>query len=794
MGNRKGLGWRRLGLRAQVLILTVAGLAVVFTLLGYLGVRTVEKSTDLVFQERLALARTMAGNADQSIGFSIDELERMGRLYLPSLLPGLSRREGLESCLSMCHEKAPLDISRAGMADARGRLIATEPPTAPGSEASLLLAVEEALRRQSSVVQESPDQERALLVVATPIRDEAGQPVGALVLEFNPLRRLPLSTGGLLGGSPYKIELVNREGTIFAQGGTRIGAVGQHWEELFSLISRGQAGIARHHSPQGDHMIVYAPLERVPWGVVVEQEPDVALQQLPVWRQRVLLLSLLFFVLAAITAWFVTGRVVRPVQALAGAARRIASGDLEHPLGVRGVGEVGLLAEAFEEMRFKLKISQEEVAAGQRELGVRVDQRTRELAQLLEASQALASAVGVGEISRVLLAQAQGLIPWADVGLVLLAGDKGGGLRVTASFGLAPDLPLSWGEGVNFVQAAFNTRQTILEEQVPPDCLRDYLLPEKAGLASPRVSAVAVPLLSQEQALGSLVLCNLRGQPIGEGQVRLMQALAHQAATAISNARLFQEASQATALRELDRTKTEFVARASHELRTPLASVKTLAESLLRPQLKLTPRQRRQFLEGINRGVDRLARITQDLLTVARMESGRLEFHTQAVSLAPLMERVVRDLASQEPRRPFSLHLPPSTPVWADPHRLEDVLVNLLTNATKYSPPESPIRVTLAQAGGEAVVSVTDQGIGIPEEEKGKLFQQFSRLGNAPATIQGVGLGLYISKALVEGMGGRIWAESRPGQGTTFHFTLPLARRDGPTARGEEAPVASDKS
>src|SRR3990172_4121213 len=207
MGNRKDLGWRRLGLRVQVLILTVAGLAVVFTLLGYLGVRTVEKSTDLVFQERVALARTMAGNVDQSIGFSIDELERMARLYLPSLLSGLASREGLESCLSMCHEKAPLDISRAGMADARGRLIATEPPTAPGSEASLLLAVEEALRRQSSVVQESPDQ------------------------------------------------------------------------------------------------------ERVPWGVVVEQEPDVALQQLPAWRQRVLLLSLLFFVLAAITAWFVTGRV-----------------------------------------------------------------------------------------------------------------------------------------------------------------------------------------------------------------------------------------------------------------------------------------------------------------------------------------------------------------------------------------------------------------------------------------------------------------------------------------------------
>ncbi|MGN6815326.1 MAG: sensor histidine kinase [Solirubrobacterales bacterium] len=229
---------------------------------------------------------------------------------------------------------------------------------------------------------------------------------------------------------------------------------------------------------------------------------------------------------------------------------------------------------------------------------------------------------------------------------------------------------------------------------------------------------------------------------------------------------------------ELDRLKDDFVLTASHELRSPLTSVQGFAELLMLERESLTPKQA-ETVEVILDNCRHLVRLLNDLLDLARSDAGRLLINPQPAEVAPLIEDVVRTMRAQTEAGNQSLTeeiQPGLPPIYVEPARIRQILVNLLTNAHEYSPEGASIGVSAHSLGAEVEIAVRDNGPGIPQDQLERIFERFTR-GDAGLTqrVGGTGLGLAISKSLVDLHGGSIVAESAPGHGSTFRVRLPVA-------------------
>lgn len=245
-----------------------------------------------------------------------------------------------------------------------------------------------------------------------------------------------------------------------------------------------------------------------------------------------------------------------------------------------------------------------------------------------------------------------------------------------------------------------------------------------------------------------------------------------------------------TAAKEADQMKTAIIGLVSHELRTPLTSIRMLSDLLV--EHDFPPAEGRPLLADIASEARRLGRLVEQVLEVARLEGGRVAFEPRPVALAPLAAAAVDLLRNQTERHVFDLDLPADLPaVLGDPDRLRQVLDNLLYNAVKYSPAGGRITVRAIAQATKLQVSVTDEGIGVPSEVLPRLFTPFSRFAGADhAEIEGFGLGLHIVRSLVTLHGGRIWATSTPGCGSTFSFTVRLAALPPTTPTASAASAA----
>jgi two-component system phosphate regulon sensor histidine kinase PhoR len=228
-----------------------------------------------------------------------------------------------------------------------------------------------------------------------------------------------------------------------------------------------------------------------------------------------------------------------------------------------------------------------------------------------------------------------------------------------------------------------------------------------------------------------------------------------------------------TRLRHLETVRSDFVANVSHELRTPLTSIKGFVETLLDGGLRDTDAARR-FLNIISQEADRLNRLIHDLLDLSKMESGRTELHLTRLFLAPLVEEIRQTMDARLAERNIGISVElGSTPVWADEDRIREVLVNLIDNAIKYTTEGGLIRVSEIGRGDRQEFIICDNGIGIPKESLGRIFERFYRVDKARSReMGGTGLGLSIVKHIIDRHGGRVWVESEWGKGSCFHFTL----------------------
>ncbi len=338
------------------------------------------------------------------------------------------------------------------------------------------------------------------------------------------------------------------------------------------------------------------------------------------------------------------------------------------------------------------------------------------------------------------------------------------------------------------IRLLINTRVTLIFDELEENEIKDILRKQKLALV--------IHLRTEGEQVGLLVLGDKEsGDIYSEQDINLMEILAPEAAVAIQNAKAYeeirrfsvilqeevdkatkdlQEANQK--LQELDKLKDEFVSLASHELRTPMTAIKGSISTILEGYAGEISPQAREFLTSAYNENDRLIRLVNNLLNISRIEAGRFTFNITKIDLNALIIEVVENLQIAAKEKNLYLKYEPvqNLPlVYADSDKVKEVIINLIGNAIKFTH-KGGITVKAEVKDGFVQTQVTDTGSGISKEDQHLLFKKFSQPRSGYSKqAGGTGLGLYISKQIIEGQKGRIWLESTLGQGSTFYFTLP---------------------
>jgi two-component system, OmpR family, sensor histidine kinase KdpD len=282
----------------------------------------------------------------------------------------------------------------------------------------------------------------------------------------------------------------------------------------------------------------------------------------------------------------------------------------------------------------------------------------------------------------------------------------------------------------------------------------------------------------------------LRGRPLPAADRRILEAFAAQAAAALRQQRLAEEAERTRPLAEADKMRTALLSAVSHDLRTPLASARAAVDSLANPDITWTSDERAELVATAKDSLERLDRLVANLLDMSRLQAGALGIHTQPLTVEEVIPRVLDDLGPQA--RHIQINLPDALPeVLADPALLERILANLAANALRYSPAGKQVLLTASSHNDRVELRIADRGPGIPAADRDRVFQPFQRLGDRD-NHTGVGLGLALARGLTEAMHGTLVPDDTPGGGLTMILTLPAAapaasQADGATAGQETA-------
>ncbi len=296
---------------------------------------------------------------------------------------------------------------------------------------------------------------------------------------------------------------------------------------------------------------------------------------------------------------------------------------------------------------------------------------------------------------------------------------------------------------------------------------------------------LAVPMCLGEKVVGAISVQSYTPHAYSEADIEVLLGVASQAAVALENARLYEQLESSSQelsaaleeLREIDRMKDLFLSSASHELKTPLTLVKGQIQLLARDLARNAGVERMSKSITLTlRNVERMTRLIESMLDISRLESGRMQLHKEPVDLAEVCRTVATSFETASGEIRILSDAPEPVVVSGDRDRLEQVLLNLVSNAISHSLQGGDIELRARAQDGKACVSVTDQGPGIPPQDLDRVFERFYQSSGSQSRTRlgGLGLGLYISRGIIEAHGGRIWVESSPGAGATFNFELPL--------------------
>jgi signal transduction histidine kinase len=438
---------------------------------------------------------------------------------------------------------------------------------------------------------------------------------------------------------------------------------------------------------------------------------------------------------------------------------------------------------AFTNLDLKLlSVLADRAAAAIRSANLRadLDRQGRELEGLHKMSRLLTSTESlefvIGESIRIITD-----LVHCERMMILLHDEGAGCLRVQPpAFGVEEeeltDLEVPLGTP-SLVSTVFRTSTPLVSNDARTDAWVGEGLRDKLGIEN----LLAIPLTTGRQAIGVLEAINSQKGQFDDDDLRFAMLLGSRVASIIELSRARErERALMNKLRETDRAKSDFVSILAHELKGPMTSIVGFGQVLQEHWASLEDERRNHLLGVIRRETQRMSSMVSDLLDVSRMETGNLRYEMEPMSLFDLVDSITNVHTSISTAHELEVDVPAGLPkVIGDKERLRQVIINLLTNATRYSPEGTKITMTatVADDAGDQVVTVgvSDEGIGIAPQDVERIFSKFAMLPKPAWTKKGTGLGLFITKEIVEAHQGRLWVESEVGEGSTFFFTVPIA-------------------
>jgi PAS domain S-box-containing protein len=576
-----------------------------------------------------------------------------------------------------------------------------------------------------------------LLELAVPVRDPgATEPIGYLLSRRVAINPGTQDTLNRLVGDGGKVLLGNQSGPV--------------WSDLAKVVAArpidaGTPGVHRYAGADGEaHVAGVAHLAGTPLAILVEF-PE-ALFVAPAWTllRQLTIVGSLFILLAIGVVWRLTARITRPLDTLATALRQVSAGDFSKRVDAHTRGEVGRLGAAFNLMAAQIESGLKDLEAQARELK---EKDQRKAAMMNAALDCIFTTDEAGEVIDCNPA-AERVFGYDHAGFIH---------RNIGELFKLPHYEQHGGLADYIARAgslALGTRQ-------------EWTATRAEGTAFP-VEASVVAVQTDGTAGFAWFVRDLTDQKAAEG------ALLRGIVLEEENRRVH----------EASRLKSEFLANMSHELRTPLNAIIGFAELLHDGQVTPDMPEFRDFLHDILKSGQHLLQLINDVLDLSKVEAGRLEFHPEDTALDQLLAEsigILRPLASQKNLQITQEIDPAVNGVFVDRGRLKQVLYNYLSNAIKFTPERGRVSVRVAAEGDDHFrIDVTDTGIGIGAADLPRLFIEFNQLeAGAAKKHQGTGLGLALTRRLVEAQGGRVAVTSTPGAGSTFSAILPRRATHG---------------
>lgn len=756
----------RLSLSTRLTILAVATLFPLAILVVLSNFEDRKARRDAGLQEATSAA-TGAASALQGFGRNLDSFLDAAALVLGSGNQALTQDEAAPYLRSLASRNA--NITAMFITDTDGRIQASSADGSRLGDDLSQRAYIQALRSDLDSVWAAGlgDSGQVIATYARTIRGPDGLPKAYLVAAFDPADLIDTLLEGLPDDANFVI--VDQDGTLFfsardPQLENTETSVGDS-----PLVETALAGeLQRIDSQQtpfdtGARFGAMAPIQTMGWAVGYTRSQDVLDNKLrsDLLRDLGAVAAIMLVTVLALT--IVSRQITRPLAMLARAAAALGSGRRMDVGRQTSDPDIAELQQAFSRMSDSVAHREQQLV-----------EQAQLLGSLEEAAASIASDLDFQQTVRAI----------TDIGSRLTEATNGAFFYQTATgephrlyiAGQEPE-PLS-PEGVELLTASLQSaglgalRMADATRAQYTDRIGRLFHAEAAeGTVK---SVLAVPVFTgQRRLIGGLIFGHTDAAYFAETHERLALGIASWAGIALDNARLYAESQAAQdELRQAARAKDDFLGIVSHELRTPITTIYGGARLLGARRDQLSSENADELISDIEQESERLYRLVQNLLVLARSE--RTEVEKEPVSLRQQTQKLIAMFARRRANRIVDVRIQPGAEIaWAEDSYLDQILLNLITNADKYSPPEQPIEIDISVEDGEHLFRVMDRGPGVKEAEIDMIFDSFFRSSTTADQARGTGVGLAVCRRLVDAQGGRVWAKLRDGGGLEVGFALP---------------------